>query len=84
LDDVGEFVEWSSVAGFEDFPVFELGDAVFDSGSEAGDRGVECFLPLFPGGVGCSFDWCECGGGNISGISDPLTGRMVKAGLPAA
>lgn len=34
---------------FEDFPVFELGDAVFGSGSEGGDRGIECFLPLLPG-----------------------------------
>lgn len=69
---------------FEDFPVFELGDAVFGSGSEGGDRGIQCFLALLPGGVGCLFVWCECGGGNIGGISDQLAGCMVKVGLPAA
>ncbi len=39
-DDGGEFVEASSVAGREYFPVFHMGDAAFDGGSNACD----CFV----------------------------------------
>ena len=75
-DDGGEFVEASSVAGGEYFPVLQVGDAVFDLGSDTGDGLVELFLPFSAGLVGGFLDRCEgrdcsksVGGGLVRGFA---------------
>ncbi len=72
-----------SVAGGEYFPVLQVGDAVFDLGSDTGDCLVELFLPVSAGLVRFLLHRGEGGGGSVNGVSNPRDACLSQEVTPA-